>query len=116
VLKSPRMQQRRRDTVEMISKRLVRTRLALGFQNQSDFARRAGLGVTTYNNYEHGHRIGLDAALDLCVKFNLSLDWIYFGDPVGLPHGIAQSILGYATEDHAAPRPKRRGRPFTKAS
>ncbi len=27
-----------------------------------------------------------------CVRFHVSMDWIYLGDPRGLPLGIAQKI------------------------
>ena len=53
---------------------------------QTKFAGQAGLGLTTYNNYVQGKkRISLDVAWALCEEYDLSLDYIYRGDPSNLP-------------------------------
>ena len=96
-----------------MSRRLRETREALGEFNAAKFARAAGLGARAYSNYENGYRIGIDAAIALCETYNLSLDWIYFGEPAALlsmPSGVADKIRAYTG---AAAGGKRR--PFTAA-
>lgn len=76
----------------VIGERLVRARLALGL-TQSELADAAGIGRNTYNQWERGKgRPGLGEALKLCDKFGLTLDWIYRGDPSGLPFRIASGL------------------------
>lgn len=74
-------------------RRLAATRRALGFDSQIDFAAAAGMSPQALNNYEKGRsRPALDVALVLCDRFGLTLDWIYRGDPGGLPHRIATIV------------------------
>ena len=64
-----------------IGKRLELTRLALGLA-PGLFASRAGIGKNTYSQYESGAREPkLKFALKLCQSYELTLDWIYRGDP-----------------------------------
>ena len=87
-----------------ISERLVATRKAIGLR-QSEFADRAGIGRNTYNQWEKGKRPQLDYALILCDVYGLTLDWIYRGDPQGLPHGLAQRLFnGDGDGDGVAPQ------------
>lgn len=73
--------------VEMASEvgaRLRATREELGF-DQLQFAETAGLKGNAYNQYENGVRLPhIMAAILLCDAYNLTLDWIYRGDPSGL--------------------------------
>lgn len=80
-------------STHMIAQRLIATRLALGYENQVDFCRDAGVSYNTWNNYENARgRPKLDTAIQLCARFNLTLDWIYIGDASGLPHRLAQLL------------------------
>ena len=80
-------------SIDAIAARLRRTRLALG-HSQTELCRIAGIATNTYNQYENAKgRPELDKAILLCDAFNLTLDWIYFGDPAGLPHGLAVKLL-----------------------
>jgi hypothetical protein len=46
-----------------------------------------------WHNIEAGFsRIGIDAAIKLCDKYNTSLDWIYRGLDDMLPHGLAKRL------------------------
>jgi DNA-binding XRE family transcriptional regulator len=81
-------------TVAAIAERLRRTRDALGL-NQTTFAAGAGLALNTYNQYEKAvSRPELDKAQQLCDAYGLTLDWIYRGDPSGLPMRLATALLG----------------------
>jgi DNA-binding XRE family transcriptional regulator len=78
---------------EAIGRRLLATRLALGFESQLEFATAAGVSPQALNNYERGRsRPSLEIALSLCDRFGLTLDWIYRGDAGGLPHRLAQTL------------------------
>jgi transcriptional regulator with XRE-family HTH domain len=76
-----------------IGRRLRLTRQAMGIENQVDFGREAGLSQPHYNLFETGSRpLTLQAALKLCDRYNLTLDWLYRGDPSGLPYKLAKEI------------------------
>ncbi len=75
-----------------IGARLLLTRQALGLA-QKEFAERAGLAANTYNQYESGKNVpALDRANALCDAYQLTLDWIYRGDPSGLRYQLAEAI------------------------
>lgn len=53
----------------------------------ADFCRKSGINPSAWNNYETGdRRISVNAAMVLCDRFGVTLDWIYRGRIVGLPH------------------------------
>ncbi len=64
--------------------RLRSTREELGI-GQTEFARTAGVKPNTYNQYENGERLpDIICAIYICDAYNVTLDWIYRGDPSGL--------------------------------
>ena len=80
-----------------IAKRLIATRLALGFESQVEFCRAAGVAANAWNNYETARsRPTLNVAVQLCDRFGLTLDWIYRGDAGGLPHRLAGALIAPA--------------------
>lgn len=75
-----------------VGARLRLTRATTGL-NQSEFAARANIGVTSYNQYEKGKQLPkLASAIALCDAYHLTLDWIYRGDPSGLRYEMAAAI------------------------
>ena len=79
-------------TFKAIGKRLRAFRETTGL-TQKDFAARAGIQDTTYNQYERGvSQPKVEYAYALCDTYGLTLDWIYSGDPAGLPFRIAQQL------------------------
>lgn len=84
-----------RDTGDLktdVGRRLRQTRTALGL-DQQDFGTRAGMSQPQYNQYENGKRLlTLASALLLCSEYGLTLDWLYRGDPSGLPYRMATAI------------------------
>jgi transcriptional regulator with XRE-family HTH domain len=75
-----------------IGSRLLLTRQALGL-GQKEFADGAGLAANTYNQYESGKNVpALDRANAICDAYQLTLDWIYRGDPSGLRYHLAEAI------------------------
>ena len=84
------------DKQDVIGERLARTRSALNF-TQSEFATGAGIGKSTLNQWESGtQRPSLDEAAKLVASYSLTLDWIYRGEPAGLPHEVASKVLASA--------------------
>ena len=79
-------------TREAVATRLRATREAFGL-GQNEFARRAGIASNTYNQYEQAKNlIRLDFANQICDTYGVTLDWIYRGDPSGLPVRIANLL------------------------
>lgn len=75
-----------------VARRLRLTREAFALQ-QAEFAEAAGLSQPQYSQFETGKRLlSLKAALLLCSKYNITLDWLFLGDPSGLPYRLADSI------------------------
>lgn len=80
------------DLAKDVARRLRRSRMALGL-DQQDFGTRAGLSQPQYNQFEKGkRRLTLEAALLLCNEYGLTLDWIFRGDPSGLPYRLTTAI------------------------
>lgn len=88
------------DSNEAIGLRLQLIRVAFGIvqghtreMSQAEIARLSGVGRQAWNNAETGdNRLGLDNAMKICVRTGVSLDYIYFGNPSGLPHALAVEI------------------------
>jgi transcriptional regulator with XRE-family HTH domain len=77
-----------------VARRLRLTRAALKM-NQDEFAEPAGLSQPQYSQYESGKEdrpLTLRAALPLCEAHNLTLDWLFRGDPSGLPVRLHDAI------------------------
>lgn len=80
------------DLAADVGRRLSLVRRALDL-NQQEFGARAGLSQPQYNQFETGkRRLSLDAALALCHVYSLTLDYLYRGDPSGLPYRLATRI------------------------
>ena len=83
------------ESKEAIAERLRLTRLALGYDQQTTFARAIDreLTVQRYNNYEAGRdRLTLNLALAICRRFPVDLDWLYRGSMDELPRRLADAI------------------------
>lgn len=60
---------------------------------QNTFCERASIATNTYNQYERGKtRPSVENAIALCEAYDLTLDWIYRGDPSGLRYDTADKI------------------------
>ncbi len=78
--------------MDAIGRRLGLTRAVLGLQ-QNEFCEGAGIAPNTYNQYEKGKkRPSFQNAIRLCEAYDLTLDWIFRGDPSGLLHKHADAI------------------------
>ena len=78
-----------------VGRRLRATRAALGL-SQIEFGASIDLSQPRYNQYESGRRtLSVDAAIALCDRYNLTLDWLYRGDPSGLPYRLAETLRAH---------------------
>jgi transcriptional regulator with XRE-family HTH domain len=79
-------------TLPAIAHRMKLLRLTTGL-SAADFARRTGMTRAMWHNIKTGFsRIGIDAAIKLCDKYHITLDWIYRGHDARLPHGLAKRL------------------------
>lgn len=80
-------------SLEAIAERLKVIRKAHDL-NQAEACARTGIATNTWNQWEKSvQRPELDKAMMICDIFNVSLDWIYRGDPRGIPHEIATLVF-----------------------
>jgi hypothetical protein len=92
--------------------RLELTRRALGYATAALFASSLGGKMTPqkWNNYTSGRQmIPVEAALLVCRKFGITLDWIYRGDASALPGKVLSKIdeLSAKTGSKQSVRPAR---------
>jgi DNA-binding XRE family transcriptional regulator len=81
------------DSVIAIARRLIQTRLALGFEEQAEFCRQIGVDKTVYNPFEKGRRrISLDVAVAIRERFGIPLDWTFCGDGSRLPAEVYEKL------------------------
>lgn len=93
--------------LEAIAERLRASQAALGLKS-AEVCRLTGIRPNTYSQWLNAKgRPRLDEAMMLCDQFGYTLDWIYFGDPAGLPYSLA-SELGLPTKAPPAPSERKR--------
>lgn len=100
------------DEANDIARRLRLTRVALGFDDRQQklFGEEAGLEQSGYNKFETGERkLTLQAAMKLCHRYDLTLDWLYRGDPSGLPNRLHKELIRLRQEER-----ERRAAPIAK--
>lgn len=61
--------------------------------SQVDYCARAGVNANTLSQNENAKfRPSLETAIALCDAYQLTLDWIYLGDPSNLPVKLFDAI------------------------
>ena len=89
-------------SAKAVAARLELTRSALRLKI-TEFAEGAGIGKSAYSNYKKGDRTpDLESAIKLCERYELTLDWIYRGDPSGLKYNLAEQIIRLRRERNSA--------------
>ena len=74
--------------------RLASTRNALGL-TQEQLGNEINVSRTALGNWEKGIRLPDPAAImRLAERFGIPMDWVYRGDPGGLPQRYAPALLG----------------------
>lgn len=75
-----------------VGKRLAQTTAALRLRD-NEMAQRAGVSKSTWSNYVNGLRpLDIDAAIKLCERTKVTLDWLYRGDISGVARELADKI------------------------
>lgn len=75
------------------AERLRRLRDAYGYATAAAFAAFLDIPVTTYNSFENGAALSRQAAFRIAQRLpGVSLDWLYFGKPDGLPLEVARRL------------------------
>lgn len=73
--------------------RLRRLRAAYHYETAAAFAAMLGIPITTYNSFENGAPLSRSAAFKIVQKLpGVTLDWLYFGKPDGLPLDIFRRL------------------------
>ena len=73
--------------------RLKLLREVLGYQQSTMFAAFLGVSPQRWNNVENGKPLGHEMAIRLVRAVpGLTLDWLYFGKPDGLPLELARRL------------------------
>ena len=81
------------DEPEKIGERLHKLRNAMGLK-QGAVAEMLGITHSAWSQYESGKRkLTIEVAGNLAVRFGVTLDWIYRGDPSGLPMRLSQLLV-----------------------
>jgi len=80
-------------TVGKIAARLRATQAALG-KKSAVICRETGIAPNAWSQFRKGKDriITVEEADKLCDTYRLTLDWIYRGDPYGLPDGLLEKI------------------------
>ena len=85
-------QRRPQDYLVAVGRRLRVTRLALG-ATAVEMCREIDAGPKAYSQWENGNRLfDVLAAVRLKERYGVTLDWIYGGDPAGLPARLAKQV------------------------
>jgi hypothetical protein len=86
------------DSPEDVGKRITELWTALGYETSAAFAAALGVSPQRVNNVEVGMSLSRDLAIKI-VKFapGLTLDWLYFGKPDGLPLELARLLGAFGT-------------------
>lgn len=84
---------RDQDQEDSVAARVKRLRVAMGYESQGAFAALLDLSAPRWNNIEQGLPMSRDIAFRLVRKVpGLTLDWLYFGKPDGLPMELARRL------------------------
>jgi transcriptional regulator with XRE-family HTH domain len=83
--------------LQAIAGRLKAARLALGL-SQKDIYEAIGVKAAAWSHWESGKRMPDPTKMFKFYQLHgITLEWIYGGDPRGLPFGVAPRILEAAT-------------------
>jgi len=87
-----RMMEHLEDDREAVAARLKRVREVLGLEKK-EFAENAGLTMQTYGPFENARRdLSLQAAKMLRKRYQLPLEFLYFGKIEDLPTRISKEL------------------------
>jgi transcriptional regulator with XRE-family HTH domain len=88
-------------------RRMEAVRIVCTLLNQEQFAAAIGASKGQYNNWKHGSPMPLPYMTAIALQFGVTLDWLYLGDPSGLPFALKPK-LEQAVRDFEKSKPPRR--------
>lgn len=84
--RSAAMQSEHPDSNTAVAERLALLRYVVSQENQTAFARRLGIEVRRWNNFERAAPLSKEVAFLIVKKFpDVTLDWLWLGIERGLP-------------------------------
>lgn len=90
---SSEMGKKRNLFTEASGKRVGALRLALGFDTLRGFARDLDVEEDRYTAWEKGKALLPPQILEtIRARYGVTADWVYFGDPSGLPARLYDSL------------------------
>ena len=82
-----------REAIPGQSERLIRLRTALGYETAIGFAAFLGILQQRYSAFENGSPLSREVVFRLVQRVpGLTSDWLYFGNPAGLPLDLARRL------------------------
>jgi transcriptional regulator with XRE-family HTH domain len=72
--------------------RLRLLREIISGESQADFAKRLGIPVKRWSNYERGYPVPRETAWALREKFQVSVEWIWWGWEANMPPRLLAKI------------------------
>jgi hypothetical protein len=89
----PATKPERKEELPGQSDRLKRLRIAYGYATTTAFAHFLQIELTTLSSFENGAPLSRRAAFRIVQKIpGMTLDWLYFGKPDGLPLEVARRL------------------------
>jgi len=79
--------------LQAVGGRLEAARMVLQLDH-IDMAKAAGTSAQAWSNYVRAERpLDIEKAIKLCDRYKLTLDWIFRGDPSGLPYELGEKLV-----------------------
>lgn len=106
----PRMPMEGADSTKAIGRRLRALREVKGL-SQDKIADIVGMASksASWNGYERGkNAIPAHHALALCRIYNVTMDWIYRGIPLGMPYELLKELEAWEATQKPSPNQQRR--------
>ena len=77
-----------------VAERVERVREYLGCVTHRQFADKLGVSMQRINNVLRGHPLSRDVAFRMTQKVpGLTFDWLWLGNPAGLPLRLAKQLV-----------------------
>lgn len=93
-----------REPENPVAARLKLLRSVLKYDTSAAFAAFLEMSPQRYNNFENQTPLSIDAALTIVRKVpGMTLDWLYFEKPDGLPFQLARELAGRKGSTSAKP-------------
>ena len=83
----------RPDSNQEVCRRLLDLRAVLNLSRPADFISATGFSKTRVSNWDNfNSRPDLAAGILMARKWGVTLDWLFLGNPAGLPRDLAEKL------------------------